>query len=93
MSDITDDLDALINLPGYQRFHAHVVEEWGPAGKRFQQSVFAAADSPDATAKLREVIFAQQEIGKLMAWPQEVLSRAKADAVGPAPGSRRGIGL
>ena len=92
-----DDLDALLTSPGWARFSAHLVAEWGPAGQRYQQAVKLAASKAgdDAVHQLRAVLFAQEEIAKLLMWPGECLSRGRARAVGTGgvPDSRRGMGL
>ena len=99
MPDATelDDLDALLTLPGWARFSAHLVAEWGPAGQRYQQAVKLAASKvgDDAVHQLRGVLFAQEEIARLLMWPQERLSQLRSRGTGTAlpVDSRRGAGL
>ena len=92
-----DDLDALICLPGFQRFLDHVGYEWGPAGERFQRAVKQAAEKSgdDAVHALKMVLFAQTEIRTLLGWPAERLQqlRSQGRMVAEAGASRRGAGL
>ena len=96
MTDATelDDLDG-IGGPFWARFKAHAITEWGPAGQRYQQAVKqAASKGDDSIHALRMVLFAQEEIGKLLQWPEERIAQIKGQAalVG-LPSSRRGVGL
>ena len=99
MSDATelDDLDALLTSPGWARFSAHLIAEWGPAGQRYQQAVKLAASKAgdDAVHQLRAVLFAQDELAKLLMWPAEQLSKLRMRGTGPMSlsDSRRGTGL
>ena len=68
-----EDLDSMFRSAGWQRYKAHVAQQWGtPAqggGARFQQAVGVAANEMEddqTTAKLRQVIFAQKEIQSLI---------------------------
>lgn len=71
-----EDLDALTRSDGWRLFSEYCLSEWGPAGTRFHSAVKTAADhtnDADATAQLRQIIVAQREIQKLLAWPAERL--------------------
>lgn len=88
-----DDLEALLQSPGYQRLMAYAANEWGPAGKRFQDAVMKAAEKPDAeaTAFLRCVVFAKAEFERFFRWPHERVSQLNASAQQVTGGpSRRG---
>jgi hypothetical protein len=84
-------------------FKAHVESEWGKGGERFTQAVQKAASKSDedGVRYLQMTIFAQQEIQRLMSWPEEAARVAKLDAAREADNhqtpysvtSRRGPGL
>jgi len=101
VTDEREDLDALINSPGWQRFKQRVELEWGTSeggGSRFVTQTMAIAKEDDATAlpKMRQIIAAQREIQAAMRWPGERLDTLKrtetkpdSDAA-PLTQSRRG---
>ena len=98
MESEREDLDALLQTPGWQRFLRHVAQEWGAedgGGAMYHGAVTAAAkddDDPRALAKLRQIVVAQREIQKLVRWPATQLAAAtkqEQDPVG-AGSSRRG---
>jgi hypothetical protein len=84
MSDRREDLDELVHSPGWQRFVAHVRQEWGTreagGGVRFTQAAHQAASlnaNDDAIAQLRQICVAQREIHNLIAWVDAELNAAK----------------
>lgn len=85
-----------LSSPFWQWFAAHVEQEWGAAGQRYQQAVQHAAEKADndqAVHMLRMVIFAQKEIRTLLMAPQERLRAAREAIPKPPSASRRGPGL
>lgn len=102
MTDEREDLDALIQSAGWQRFKQMVDKLWGTAeggGERFVTQMTAVAKSTDdATALpiMRQIIVAQREIHAVMNWPAEQAERLKkaepkADSdAKPLTQSRRG---
>lgn len=76
-----ENLDALINSDGWRTFTDYVTSEWGPGGRAFISAVTGAAngtDSATAMAHLQQIIVAQKEIQKVLAWPEERLKALKA---------------
>jgi hypothetical protein len=93
---ITDGLAS----PFWALFRTHAEAEWGQGGNRFALAVKQAAEKQgvDAVQYLRMVLFAQQEIQRLLQWPVEMAAQAKHTApdggfVRAMLGSRRGPGL
>jgi hypothetical protein len=93
---ITDGLAG----PFWALFKQHAEAEWGQGGNRFALAVKQAAEKQgvDAVQYLRMVLFAQQEIQRLLLWPVEMAARAKPQAapegfIRGLVGSRRGPGL
>lgn len=94
MSDEREALDDGVNGEFWKLFGVHVAREWGPAGIRYQQAVHAAAQSQTAVVDLQKVLYAQEEITKLMCWPVERLKLLQADAKRskePDPSRRGGL--
>jgi hypothetical protein len=91
-SNELEDLEALLGSEGFARWRDHIVNEWGPAGERFQQAVKQAAVKEDtaATNHLRAVLFAQSEIEKLLVWPIERMRQIQHQAPVQSGPSRRG---
>lgn len=86
MADPTEfeDLDALIRSAGWQRFKAHVAEQWGTpsagGGIRFQQAVRQASNNEadaNALAQLRQIVTAQREIQGLIVSFEQQAERLK----------------
>lgn len=97
MESEREDLDALLQSPGWQRFVKHVEQEWGRedgGGAMYHAAILKIAnneDDPKAMAQLRQVVAAQREIRKILSWPKAQLAaaiKAEQDPVGT--GSRRG---
>ena len=101
MDSEQEDLDALVTSGGWVLFCQHVQQEWGTTeggGAVFLAAVKAAASvtsDAEATAKLRQIVVAQREIHKLLAWSAERLAYLKQTALSAesdgVPLSRRGI--
>lgn len=88
MTDEREDLDALINSAGWQRFAKMVAEQWGSTeggGVRFVTQMTAVAKSDDATAlpMMRQIIAAQRELQAVLRWPEERLAILKRTEVMP----------
>lgn len=87
-----EDLDHLINSPGWARFVDAVDKQWGAAGDRYASAITNAARigaDADAMAQLRQIIAAQREIQAVMSYiPNRVklLKHEQPQLVG----SRRG---
>ena len=102
MDSIREDLDHLVNSPGWARFRAHIAQEWGTrehgGGMRFTQAAHKAADisaDSDAISQLRQICVAQREIHNAIAWVERSLKEATAQdrelvPAGPVDYSRRG---
>jgi hypothetical protein len=100
MSPELEDLDALLRHPGWGRFVAYVTQEWGSdegGGLRFKQGAKKAANNTEdamALSHLRQIMAAQSEIHRLIAWAGERVAHLKATEPGPdsdgVPLSRRG---
>lgn len=90
-----EDLEALLQSPGWLRFARHAEQEWQ---EQFSEKVRAAVgDTNDlqALAKLRQVTVAQQAVLTILRWPKERLSQIEQARVTRARGettplSRRG---
>lgn len=96
MDSEREDLEALTTSDGWKRFQSYVESEWGAGGRAFIDAVTKAADNKsdaDATAFLRQIIVAQKQIQRLVAWPEERLKTLKPEelvSTGPQDYSRRG---
>lgn len=106
MSEVTDpteldELESGLTSGFWQRFTAHVNEEWGPAGQTYQEAVKRAISGgvgteAEAIHRLKNVAYAQAAILALLKWPHERVTSIKQSverqrvAGGP---SRRGPGL
>lgn len=69
-----DDLEGLLQHPGWARYQQMVQREWGPSGERYQQAVELAASKadPDLTRdSLKVIILTHKEIKRLLALPVE----------------------
>lgn len=90
-----EDLDALVNHPGWARFCQYVAREWGNEegnGLRFMQGVKDAANdlTSQGPDKLRQVIVAQREIQTLLSWPRKRMRELSPRPELAVSGSRRG---
>lgn len=77
-----EELDALIRSEGWAVFRRYVAREWGSeddgGGVRFLAAVRQASSEraeADATEKLRQIVVAQREIHRVMAWVDERLKQ------------------
>ena len=95
-----EDLDQLVNSAGWRRFADYIASEWGTdegGGQRFKQNAKNAADNIEdamALSKLRQIMAAQREIHRLLAWVDERVAYLKKTQLAPdsdaTPMSRRG---
>jgi hypothetical protein len=86
MNEKREALDELVHSPGWQRFLAHVQQEWGSreagGGVRFTQAAHQAANigaNDEAMHQLRQICVAQREIHNLIAWVDAELAASKKD--------------
>lgn len=94
-----EEYDDLTRNAGWQRFTAYVEQLWGAPGtsngEMFRNAVAQAASETadaDATAKLRQIVIAQREIQRVMAYPGKRVQELKPRELRPDEfvGSRRG---
>ena len=87
-----EDLEQLVNCPGWGRFLSMVDEQWGAAGARYRDAVTNAARGSDADAinQLRQIIAAQREIQLVMGMVEHRLKLLKQPQLVTAGQSRRG---
>lgn len=68
--------------PGTQLFFAHLDQEWGAGGKRFEASVDRFADSreddPAVLRQLQQIVVCRREIVRLKQWASEEVHRLRA---------------
>lgn len=87
-------LESLIESPGWRVFRAHVEQEWGPTGQRYQAELDKALDALDdhaSASQARQVRSGQKVILALLRWPEEELARLTRQAQQPEiTMSRRG---
>lgn len=95
-----DELESGLTSGFWGRFTAHVQQEWGPAGERYQQALKQALSGPsgseaDAVHRLKMIAFAQAELSRVLQWPSERVAQLKSVTAKAAAGpvSRRGPGL
>ena len=87
-------LESLLTHPGWQLFHQHVGEDWGP--KAYAQKLKAAVSharqvGKDASVALELVDAGNDAIAEAMRWPGEQLARLKRQEEKAEPTmSRRG---
>lgn len=80
MNELKDDLQHLIDSPGWHWFQGRIDREWGAHGERFLPELKSAlnlTDNDAAAAQARQIISAQAVILALMRAPQEELARLK----------------
>lgn len=92
-----EELEALLDSPGWAVFHRYVQSEWGPGGRAFESAAIAAADqttNPNAIAHLQQIIASRREILRIVQWPGERLKALKEAqpslVTASVPLSRRG---
>ena len=103
--DVTEleELENGITSGFWERFQKHIESEWGVAGETYQSALRGAVSGTvgteaEAVHRLKNIMFAQNAIQKLIRWPQErvnALRRARdtRGAIGEQHPSRRGPGL
>lgn len=72
--------ESLITHPGWKAYEAHVQQEWGPAGLKFQAELEKAlnlADNNASASQARQILSGQKVITALMRWPYEELAKLK----------------
>jgi hypothetical protein len=76
VSDTISDYESLIAHPAWLAFRAHVEQEWGPSGKKYQQELDQALNTRniDHACQIRS---GQKVIAALMRWPEEELLRIR----------------
>jgi hypothetical protein len=78
-----EDLEALVQSPGWARFIAHLNDEWGAAAyaRKMEQAVAAIAAGPYALDQARDTVFQITGVRKAMQviskWPLERLERVR----------------
>jgi hypothetical protein len=78
-----EDLEALVQSPGWARFIAHLNDEWGAAAyaRKIEQAVASIPSSAHAGEQARETVFQITGIRKAMQtitkWPLERLERVR----------------
>ena len=84
MDNLREDLDELVRSAGWQRFVAHVQQEWGTreagGGVRFTMAARQASNinaDGEAIAQLRQICVAQREVHNLVAWVEDTLKEAQ----------------
>lgn len=96
MSDTTElnDLQSLVECPGWPRLKQRLMTEWGPAGNRYVQALERVANDPDpgqAAQNMRMVIWVRKEIEGFFMGIEGRLSTLKAKDKPVEPSmSRRG---
>lgn len=75
-------------------FLTHVMDEWGPGGKRFEQAIDRLADlaqrDPAQTVQhMQQIAVARREILRLLKWPEQQLADLKRFDTAPAATDRR----
>ena len=88
-----ESLEHLLLSPGWAAFVAHVEQEWGPTGIRYQQALETAlnlTDSEAAASQALQVLAARKTVELLLKWPSEEIRRLKAKDSDPVPAMSRG---
>ena len=79
MNDLRNDLESLLEHPGWQWFTDQVHAEWGAGGKRFDGFINSLADSraDDALTlrQIQQIAVARREILRALKAPSEALAR------------------
>lgn len=70
-----EDLQALLQSPGWLRFARHAETEWGEKLQDKLTRAVGDTDDAQALAKLRQVMVAKTAIETLLRWPKERLSQ------------------
>ena len=87
-------LESLILHPGWRLFVAHVEQEWGANGAKYQAELDKALNLLDdvaAASQARQIRAGRRVIETLVGWPQEEIARLKRSEAVPEPTlSRRG---
>lgn len=81
-----EDLDQLVNCPGWSVFTAMVEKQWGRASDGYHDAVEKAAkgDNPHAADHLRQILACQREILKVMAMvPNRIKLLKQGEKKGP----------
>lgn len=88
MSERADVLEAMLTTQGWSLFQEHVKAEWGPAACWRKAKETQETDSARAIEK---VDYTNAQVGLLMNWPHEEISRLRRVEERAAPSlSRRG---
>ena len=88
------DLEDLIGHPGWKLVEVMVDREWGAQG--FGEKIAATIGNmtPELTnlaaQQLMQATCTQREVQRILRWPREVLSKAKAAALGQMASMNRG---
>ena len=73
MTEERDALEGLLHHAGWTLFWAHVDQEWGAGGARFERTLMGLAerDEDDAVVvqQMRQIAVARREILRLKDWP------------------------
>lgn len=80
MSDTAkDNLQHLLESPGWAMVTDHIKQEWGAGGARFEGFIDSVADSrqddPIVLQQIRQIAVARREILRLVKWPEEEVAR------------------
>lgn len=83
-----------LQLPCTRAYFAHVQDEWGAGGKRFERMFLKIADQVGDDVQnmrqMQQIAIARREILILCAWPEEEMQRLRSLEPQPAGMSRRG---
>lgn len=94
-SERKDILERGLSSPFWQLLRAHIDEEWGAGGKRFERALVELADRNDDDATLvrqmQQIAVCRREILKLLDWPHEELRRAKEQEHEAEPDPTRAV--
>jgi len=79
MTGEQEDLENLLRHPGWLYFKAHAEKQIGDELANHMRN--AVNDSNDAAAlqKMRQIIVAKDAVERLVKWPEERISKLKAD--------------
>lgn len=87
-----DDLHDWITHPGTKLFFAHLEQEWGTGGLRFEASVNKFADSlqddPIVLQQIRQIVVCRREMLRLKGWASEEVQRLKRNEEKPSANVR-----
>lgn len=87
MSDRAAALESLVSHPGWQAFFEHAKEEWGPAGCWRKAKEMREVDP---VLGVQKIDYTNEQVGRLLAWPQDELARLMRAEASAEPALSRG---